>query len=73
MSDDSQTFAKYAALLDAYRSGMTSVSYEGQSISYMSRADMRKVLDEMEADLGISTPRRGVLSRMRPGIYNKGL
>lgn len=73
MSDKSQLFARYQKLKEAMQSGMLSVSYEGQSVSFMSRADMRAVLDEMELELGLVKPRGGVLSRTRPARYDKGL
>lgn len=72
MSDKKYTTEQYKALKDAYVSGVMQVSYAGQSTTYRSLQEMKQLLNEMEAELGISKP-RGVLQRHAMGIYSKGL
>lgn len=39
----------------AYAQGLLSVSIAGKSINYRSRAEMKAVLDEMRASLGVAS------------------
>lgn len=69
------TMEQYENLKESYASGVLSVSYAGQSTVYRSMQEMREMLAEMEAALGIDLPNqnRGPLSNIVRGIYNKGL
>lgn len=63
---------QYTALKAAYASGALSVKYGEQSVTYHSRVDMRRILDEMEAEFNPNA-RRTVLGGVIQGVYCKGL
>lgn len=48
------TIEEYYALKRAYATGARSTSYGGESVTYGSREEMRQILREMEAELGIN-------------------
>jgi hypothetical protein len=51
MADDLE--AQLASLREAYRSGATTISYEGKSVSYRNAEDLRAAIASIEAELGI--------------------
>lgn len=63
------TQAEYDTLKAAVASGVLSVSYAGppqRTLTYQSLAEMRKLLAEMAASLGLGTPYR--LAATRKGV-----
>jgi hypothetical protein len=54
MADDLQT--QLDALLAAYRSGASSVAYDGKNVSYRSGAEMQAAILSLQRALGIATP-----------------
>lgn len=67
------TQAEVDTLKAAVASGVLTVSYEGppkRMITYQSLAEMRDLLDEMTASVGLET---GARTKIRRVITNKGL
>ena len=56
----------YDELRRAYYTGAQSVTIDGKQVTYHSRSQMRAILDELEASLGIARPRT-TLSRVNRG------
>jgi hypothetical protein len=63
MADDAASMqGQLDALKAAYRTGASSISYEGKSISYKTGAEMLAAINSLERSLGIDTrPRRAVV------------
>lgn len=40
----------------AYYKGVQSVSYKGRTVQYRSLAEMKRIIDELERELGASKP-----------------
>ena len=61
--------AQYLALKAAYASGARRVQYGDQAVDYVSPNQMRQILAEMAAELGLNA---GIIRRKTPG-FSKGL
>lgn len=44
------------AIREAYYKGVSEVSYKGRTVKYRSLAEMRRIIDELERELGTSKP-----------------
>ena len=44
------------AIRAAYYKGVSSLSYKGRTIQYRSLAEMKRIIDELERELGTSRP-----------------
>lgn len=53
--------AQLEAIRAAYVSGVTRVSYEGRTTEFRSLAEMKAIIDEIEADLAATRRRRRFL------------
>ncbi len=62
------------ALVAAYCSGQTSVSYDGRSVAFASGDDLRQRIREVAAGAGVPDPLAGVAggSRMSVAGYRRG-
>jgi hypothetical protein len=68
MVDTPQTMqAALDALRAAYRSGATSVSYDGKNVAYRSAADMQAAILSLENQLGQNTIPKRVVVRTNKG------
>ena len=47
------TTAQYEALRDAIATGASSVTHDGETVQFRSAAEMRALLGQMEAELGL--------------------
>jgi hypothetical protein len=56
MTDDLQT--QLDSLLTAYRTGATSISYDGKTVNYRNSAEMQAAIIGLQRALGIATPTR---------------
>jgi hypothetical protein len=63
------TQAQYDSLQDAYAKGVLEVEYADQRVIYRSLRDMRSLLNQMAAELGIKKPWDG-RTKVR---FNNGL
>ncbi len=52
------TQADLTAMNDAIATGARKVSYNGQTVEYRDLAEMTRIRDEMERELGVNTKRR---------------
>ena len=68
MADDAATMlAQLDALRAAFRSGASSVAYEGKSVTYRGTADMQAAIRSLERQLGIDTQPKRVVVRTAKG------
>jgi hypothetical protein len=44
------------AIKSAYYQGVSEVAYKGRTIKYRSLAEMKRIIDELERELGTSKP-----------------
>lgn len=44
------------AIKRAYYQGVQSVTFKGRTVQYRSLSEMRRVIDELERELGVSKP-----------------
>ena len=65
------TIDDYNALLKIYKNGVNTVKYSDKTIIYNSKDDIKKILDEMEAELGIKNNNRGIFASTQVVSYNK--
>jgi hypothetical protein len=54
-------------LKTAYRTGATSISYEGKTISYRSGAEMQAAIASLEAEIAGTVPVRSIVIRSDKG------
>ena len=64
------TLEQLTALESAYYQGATKVKYADKEVNYMSRADMKQIIDEMREELGLTST---AVPRRRTTIHTKGL
>lgn len=48
--------AELTAIKTAYYQGVQEVSYNGRTVKYRSLAEMKRIIDELERELGTSKP-----------------
>ena len=65
------TIDDYNALLKIYKNGVNTVKYSDKTIIYNSKDDIKKILDEMETELGIKNNNRGIFASTQVVSYNK--
>ena len=65
------TIDDYNALLKIYKNGVNTVKYSDKTIIYNSKDDIKKILDEMETELGIKNNNRGIFANTQVVSYNK--
>lgn len=51
------TTTQLQAIKDAYYKGVQSVTYKGRTVQYRSLSEMKRIIDELERELGTSKPR----------------
>lgn len=64
MSTNAQTQERLDALEEAISQGVTSVSYDGKTVSYRRLSDMERIRDTLRAELGLP-PKKARPSRPR--------
>ena len=68
MAEDVATLTgQLEALRTAWRSGASSVAYEGKSVTYRSAAEMQAAISSLERQLGIDTRPKRVVCRTSTG------
>ncbi|MEP3857722.1 MAG: hypothetical protein ABJM39_11855 [Porticoccus sp.] len=50
------TQTQLEAIKSAYYKGVQEVSYNGRTVKYRSLAEMKRIIDELERELGTSKP-----------------
>lgn len=50
------TQSQLDAIRAAYYKGVQSVTYKGRTVEYRSLAEMKRIIDELERELGTSKP-----------------
>lgn len=67
------TLAQYTELQSAIARGVKSVSYSGKTVQYMSLDEMRSILNDMAAELGLNTATPTRMPRRTYTVFDKGL
>lgn len=67
------TLAQYSELQSAIARGVKSVSYNGKTVLYMSLDEMRSILNDMAAELGLNAAVPTRMPRRTYTVFDKGL
>lgn len=67
------TLAQYSELQSAIARGVKSVSYNGRTVQYMSLDEMRSILNDMAAELGLNAAVPTRMPRRTYTVFDKGL
>lgn len=67
MTDRTALLDQLEALREARRSGASSLSYEGKSVTYRSDAEIAAAIAALENELGLTQPVRTVVVRSTKG------
>ena len=67
------TLAQYSELQSAIARGVKSVSYNGKTVQYMSLDEMRSILNDMAAELGLNAATPTRMPRRTYTVFDKGL
>lgn len=67
MTDTAALLRDLEALKAAYRSGASTVAYDGKTITFRDGAEMRAAIASIETELGLATTPKSVVVRSNKG------